>query len=288
MSAPEPGRRHDPSALAETELDAATAALEEVRRQAESLRAEALREQGAARREEKRRAVLERRLERAERRIVELERSVSYRIGHAIVVALKSPVLLLRWLAVSLVRLLARVVPEDTRRWVAERTPDRLRSRVRSATRTKATSATSAGARPQREPQPEEALTSAVLDAVRGRDRLVVFVVTPSDEDVRPLIDGVLTLQRAAFFLPVFVTHSDDLLPYREAGVPFEYIPAQDEWVERGMPGTWQAYFDGRLDEIRRAYDADATIVVDPCHARLDALLDRIAPLVSAHDRATS
>jgi hypothetical protein len=175
-----------------------------------------------------------------------IQRSVSFRLGHAIVQRARSPLRAIR----------------------------RLRSPRRAA------GDGSRGARGMIGP------TAGVRDRKAGRfpipsgDQLLgplndapfttMFVVWGySATELESLTREIARLQlMLRDFKPLFVTDSDSWTAFQERGYWFEYIPPADEWTRRNEASEWPDYVGERIDSIVATYVPDRIIVFEHGTAR--------------------
>jgi hypothetical protein len=168
-----------------------------------------------------------------------LEQSESYRIGHAIVRTLRSPLATLGKL---------RRPRSDGARASAR---SLKKGRVR-ATRTKT------GAFPI---PPGRRL----LGPLNDKHSTTMFLLWGfSPDELESLTEDVASLQlMLRDFKPLFVTDSDHWSPFEERGYWFEYLPSADEWARYHDATEWPQYVSERIDLIIATYSPDRVIVYD-------------------------
>lgn len=211
----------------------------------------------------------------AERRVAALEASVSYRLGHAIVLSVTRPLAAIKRLVAFLFRQVYRRLSHETRRrllgWGEDHLPAGVMRRARSLNRTlKPGSADRprSSSQPSRQPPARTALLSNELP-VHG---YLLFGV--EDLELRRLVRSV---RMAALVhgdhVPLIITDSLAFGHLRAEHVAFEYVPGPEQWDLTDPATDWGTFLRSRLAHLRATHDLDQSFVVAGDHRLTDAML---------------
>ena len=167
-----------------------------------------------------------------------LRESESFRVGHALVRAFRSPASALR----------------------RERGQRARGGRLRRAV-------SSLRAKPEaidRGPLPIPAGTR-LLGPLNDKPSTTMFLAWGlSPQGLQSLTDDVARLQlMLRDFKPLFVTDSDFWTPFEHYGYWFEYIPPADEWIRHSEAIDWPRYVSERIGSIIDTYEPRGTIVYE-------------------------
>jgi hypothetical protein len=174
-------------------------------------------------------------------RLEAIEESESYRLGHAIVRMVRSPVASLRGLG------------------------SRRRARLRRGTAGGRARAVGVSARPGVGEGFSIPAGDRTVGPLNDHPSTTMFLLWGlADDAVQSLVDDVARLQvMLRDFKPLFVTDSDSWAAFQEHGYWFEYIPPAEEWGRHRDPGEWPDYVAERIDSIVATYAPDRVIVYE-------------------------
>lgn len=218
-------------------------------------------------------------LQRTRQQLRAIRSSRSYRLATMIAKTGRGPSRQARRAVASLLRAIARLVPE---RW-RHALPGPVRGVVFRLTRSTTSGPASSG-RGTRAVGVSDRRGSGLLSLrAAGEGPVHLFVVLGMEAEERErLVGDVLRLREVAGgFLPVFVTDSDDFGVFRRHQLVFEYIPDVQRFAEHADPVEWPRHYDARMRGILAQYEPEQVFVMGDWRADVLSGRTYLWPLVA-------